>query len=301
MAIKINKGDKNMRLKLLAYPILFALLSASSLFAAEKSATPVAATDKGSDAKRANDLLVKAVNYYKVNKDRALPAFNRQGEFIDGEFYVYVLGTNGFMLASGGSSSELIGRDVSALKDVTGKPFMKELIDTAKSKGSGKVEYRWLNRVDRKIEPKIAYFQRVDDVIISVGYYIPRASSDQAKVLLDQAVAAVKADPNAAFAAFNDLNGKFIQDDLYVFAVDTKTFRMVAHGANPRLVGTDTHDLTDPTGDQIIKKMIKAVNANGTGKLEYKWRNPVKERVETKHTLLHKVDKYLVAVGYYTR
>lgn len=290
-----------MRINFLAYSLIVSLLIASSLFAVEKPGTPAAVTVPGSDAKRANDLLLRAVNYYRANKDRALAVFNRQGEFIDGELYVYVIGLNGMTLASGGSSSEMIGRDVSALKDVTGKAFMKEMIETAKSKGSGMVEYRWLNRVDRKIEPKIAYFQKVDDVIISVGYYIPRASSDQAKNLLAQAVTAVKADPTSALVAFNDLNGKFVQDDLYVFVVDLKTTRMVAHGANPRLVGTDAHDLTDPTGAQIIKKMIKVVSANGKGALEYKWRNPVKERVETKHTLLQKVDKYLVAVGYYTR
>jgi cytochrome c len=208
---------------------------------------------------------------------------------------------NGQMLASGGSSVVLIGRDVSAMKDAAGKPFFREMIDTAQSKGSGTVEYRWLNRVDKKVERKVTYFQKVEDKIIAVGFYIPRASSAQAKALLEQAAAAVKTDPAAAFAAFNDLNGKFVQDDLYVFAFDLKTKKFTAHGATPRMVGTDAWELTDPTGAQIGKKMVAAVKTKGSGKLDYKWRNPVTEKVESKHTMLQKVDKYLIGVGYYTR
>jgi cytochrome c len=286
---------------ILATTTLICLLLVSGLFAAEKIVIPATDAKEDNDAKRAQALLVRAVDYYSQNKDRALAAFSRVSEFTNDDLYVYVIGTNGQMLASGGSSSALIGRDVSAMRDATGKLFFREMIDTAQDKGAGMVEYRWLNRVDRKVERKVTYFKKVDDRIIAVGFYIPRASQEQAKVLLEQAVAAVKTDPRAAFAAFNDLNGKFIQDDLYVFAVDIKDAKFLAHGATPRFVGTDAHDLKDFTGKPIIKEMIAIAKSEGQGTLEYKWRNPVTEKIETKHTLLRKVNNYLVAVGYYTR
>ena len=280
---------------------LMCLLLVSGLFAAEKTVMPAVDAKEDGDAKRAQALLVRAVDYYTQNKDRALAAFSRVGEFTNDDLYVYVIGTNGQMLASGGSSSALIGRDVSAMRDTTGKLFFREMMDTAQDKGAGMVEYRWLNRVDRKVERKVTCFQKVDDRIIAVGFYIPRASQEQAKVLLEEAVAAVRKDPRAAFAAFNDLNGKFIQDDLYVFAVDLKDAKFRAHGATPRYVGTDAHDLKDPAGNPIVKEMVAIVKSKGQGTLEYRWRNPVTEKIETKHTLLRKVNNYLVAVGYYTR
>lgn len=280
---------------------LFLLLFSTALYAAEKSAASANETGVISDAKRAQALLDRAVERYREKKERALAEFSRGGEFISEDLYVYVLGTNGFMLASGGSSSALVGRDVSSMRDASGKAFFREMIDTAQGKGFGQVEYRWLNRVDGKVEKKIAYYQKVDDRIIAVGFYIPRATPEQAKALLEQAVSAVKSDPASAFKSFNDLHGKFVQDDLYVFVVDLQENKFRAHGATPRLVNTDALELKDPTGQPIIKKMIAIAKAKGQGTLEYKWRNPITEKVETKHTLLRKVNNYLVGVGYYTR
>ena len=281
-----------------ALTIVVHLLMAPALFAAEKSATPAKGAEK-SEAARAQALLARAVDYYKGNKDRALPAFMRAGEFINGELYVYVLDMNGQFLASGGSSSALVGRDVSNMRDAAGKPFFREMIDTAKTKGAGTVEYRWLNRADRKIERKLTYYQKVGDRIIAVGFYIPRATPEEAKALLEQAVTAVKANPAAAFAAFNDLNGKFIQDDLYVFAIDVKEAKFRAHGATPRLIGTDALNLKDPTGKPLLKDMISSASSKGS--LEYHWRNPVTEKVEAKKTFMRNVNNLLIGVGYYTR
>ncbi|MDP0965294.1 hypothetical protein Q6264_31030, partial [Klebsiella pneumoniae] len=39
--------------------------------------------------------------------------FSRQGEYVDHDRYVFVVDTQGVLLASGGPSSALIGRDVS--------------------------------------------------------------------------------------------------------------------------------------------------------------------------------------------
>ena len=71
-----------------------------------------AATQKD-DSKAAIALLEKALAYYHDHGDKAFAAFSRQGEFVDKDRYVFVVDTKGVMLASGGPSSALIGRDVS--------------------------------------------------------------------------------------------------------------------------------------------------------------------------------------------
>jgi len=268
----------------------------------EESPPPTtAAREAAGDAQRAQALLTRAVAFYRQQGDGAFAAFNNPTDFVDAELYVYVLGTDGVMLASGGSSAALIGRKVMNMRDAFGTPFFWDILEKAKTSDTGVVEYRWLNRLHHKPERKIAYFQKVGERLLAVGYYIPRASSEQAGAMLERAVAAVSADPDKALAAFNDLNGGFIEDDLYVFVVGLSDGKFRAHGVTSRLIGSDGYALTDPNGQPIIRQMLDALKDKDRGELDYAWRNPVTRKVENKHTQFRKVGDLLVGVGYYTR
>lgn len=287
-------------LRIAALSALVAIFPAAPAWAADLSAKPESPADQAA-AMRAKKLLQRAVGLYKEKGDAALDSFSRAGEFIDGEHYVYVVSTKGTLLASGGPSSSLVGRDIGKLTDTTGKLLFREFMASTEAGGAGQVEYRWQNPASGKVERKIAYLQREGDKIIAVGFYLSRASPEAARKLLDEAAQAVVANPGKAFAIFNDQNGKFVQDDLYVFAVGLDDSRFRAHGAIPNLIGTDSKDLRDPKGKAIIVDMINIVRAKGEGQLEYAWKNPMTHRVETKHTFVRKVGDYLVGVGYYTR
>jgi len=260
-----------------------------------------AAMVDAADAARAQALLERAVAHYKEVEESALAAFGRKGKFVEGELYVYVISTKGVMLASGGPSSALVGRDVTDLQDAAGKPFFREMLDKAKVSGSGAVEYYWLNPIDNKMGRKLAYFQTVDDRIIAVGYYIARATPDQAQAMLARAVQALKDDPAKAFHAFNLSHGPFSEDDLYVFVVDLKDDRFRAHGIYRDLIGSDALALHDPSGRPIIQDMIAAVAKADQAEVDYAWPNPVTGGVENKHTYLRKIGDLLVGVGYYWR
>jgi cytochrome c len=273
---------------------LFAPLFCISVAADDTPPRPAAAEET-----RAMALLEKATAYYRTNGEMALPAFHRVGQFHDGDLYVYVLDTNGVMLTSGGSSSALIGRNVRDLRDPEGKPFFREILDTAATRGSGMIEYRWLNQQHGKVERKIAYFQAVGDRILIVGYYVPHASAEQAKAMLWRAVHEMKEYGPKAFEHFNDLNGGFIQDDLYVFVVGITDHRMYAHGAQPRLIRRDATDLVDLKGKPIIRQMLDIAKSHDEGELTYLWRNPVTGKDEKKRTYFKRVDNYLVAIGAY--
>jgi len=267
----------------------------------QASNPPAASAVAANDAQRAQDLLAKAVTAYRQQGDKAFAAFNAPGEFIDGELYVWVLGTDGVMLSSGGASSALIGRNVSTMLDASGKPFFAEMLEKAKTNKSGVIEYRWLNRQHNKQERKVTHFQKVGERLLAVGYYIPRATPAQATAMLDRAVSAMKADPAKAVASFNELNGGFIEDDLYVFAVGMEDGKFRAHGASPRLVGTNSYKLTDRNGTPIVRLMVDALRNADKGELEYAWNNPVTRQIENKHTMFRKVGETLVGVGYYVR
>jgi len=151
-------------------------LDPAGVFAAEATTSPPALASSPhaatADALRAQALLKKAVAHYAALQDRAFPDFNQGPQYIDRELYVYVVSSvTGVMLASGGPSFALINKNVTDLEDATGKAFFQEMFSKAQAGSSGSVEYLWLNRVDNKEETKVAFFQKVDDRIIAVGYY----------------------------------------------------------------------------------------------------------------------------------
>ncbi|KHK62184.1 calcium channel protein [Pseudomonas fluorescens] len=252
------------------------------------------------DGQAARTLLEKALAYYHDQGDKAFAAFSRQGEFVDKDRYVFVVDTEGVMLASGGPSSALIGRDVSEVLGPDLRKAFKDALKIPEGSGIQQAEYRWHNWADGKVERKHVYFQRVGERILAVGYYLPRASADQARALLDKAAGDLSKNEKATLTAINSLKGGYLQDDLYVFVVDLDTRRYVGHGTNLRLINTDFTKVKDPDGKPVGEPILGMMGKQETGEYEYRWKNPVTGRVENKHAYLKKAGRLLVAVGYYS-
>lgn len=127
-----------------------------------------------------------------------------------------------------------------------------------------------------------------------------RTGAEQARALLDKAVVMLTRDgSHKAFAAFNDRNGGFVVDELYVFAFDMKG-KYMASGANPKLTGTDALDLKDAEGKAVVREMIDIAGRQDQGEVDYVWLNRADNRVERKHSLIRRVNGYILGVGYYT-
>ena len=186
-------------------------------------------------------------------------------------------------------------------RDDEGKTFFREMIDIAKRDGEGAIEYHWFNPADSRGEPKLTFFRKVGEVIVAVGYYPPRATATQARALLDKAVSALDEDRKGSLRRFQDLNGDFIRNDLYVFVVEVDSGRFLAHGATPSLVGTKGFEVKDPRGRLIVREMVDIGLREGKGELDYLWRNPMTLKFESKHTFFRIVDGLLVGVGSYNR
>lgn len=252
------------------------------------------------DGQAARALLERALAYYDDYGDYAFAAFSRQGEFVDKDRYVFVVDTQGVMLASGGPSSALIGRDVSEVLGPDLRKAFKDALKTPEASGIQQAEYRWQNWADGKVERKRVYFQRVGERILAVGYYLPRASAEQARALLDKASADLLKSEKATLTAINSLKGGYLQDDLYVFVVDLDTRRYVGHGTNLRLINTDFAKVKDPGGKPVGEPILAMMGKQDAGEYEYRWKNPVTGKVENKHAYLKKAGHLLVAVGYYS-
>ena len=253
----------------------------------------------GADTERANALLVKAVAEYKSKGDASLAEFSRQGAYVDGDLYIFVVDISGVMLASGGSSATLVGKPVFSVLDDDLKAMFQQAISQPDDGIVRSAEYRWWNWQHAKVERKRVFYQRVNDRIISVGYYMPRSGPEQAQQLLREISGQIASDANTTFEHINQHDKQFTQEDLYAFVVDLKTQRFVAHGFSSRLIGTDFKSLRSVDGKPIGEDILKQMSTHEKGEIAYLWRNPITGQNEYKRTFLQRVSGYVVAVGCY--
>jgi signal transduction histidine kinase len=110
----------------------------------------------------------------KEGKEKAFAEFNNPaGRFTYRDLYVTVYDLKGACLAHG-QKRERIGKNLLEEKDADGKQFVKERVKIAKEQGKGWQEYKFANPVTKKTEQKVAYFERVDDLIVLCGAYKSR-------------------------------------------------------------------------------------------------------------------------------
>ncbi|MDD2900041.1 MAG: cache domain-containing protein [Desulfuromonadaceae bacterium] len=134
---------------------------------ATRAAVPV--SQKQQEAARA--MVKSAVAYLKANgKAKTLTEISdTKGQFVKGEQYLFVIDLQGRMLAHGVNPT-LVGKGYYDFKDPDGKYFFRDFISVAR-KGSGWVDYKWINPVTMKTEPKTSYVELVGDIIIGCGIY----------------------------------------------------------------------------------------------------------------------------------
>jgi cytochrome c len=120
----------------------------------------------------AKEWVQQAIAFYRASGKRiAFAAFtDPAGMFVKDDMYIYVLNAKGTMLAHG-VNEKFVGEEFIDLKDTDGKAFIREIVETANAKGNGWVEYKWYNPMTKEWALKIAYFEKVDDIIICSAVY----------------------------------------------------------------------------------------------------------------------------------
>lgn len=123
----------------------------------------------------------------------------------------------------------------------------------------------------------------------------------------DEAVAMVKrvqvmfkaAGAEATFKAVSDKSvAEFHDRDLYPFIYDYAGVN-VAHGARPALIGKNLITLKDQEGKFLVRDMLEIAKTQGKGWYDYKWPNPLNNKIEDKSSYVEKMGDYWVGVGVY--
>jgi cytochrome c len=118
------------------------------------------------------DLVQNAIAFCEeAGKDAALAEIaNKNGRFVRNEYYTYALDLSGTILAHP-VDTELTGRNLIELEDSNEKPFVQRIIDTAKTKGYGFIDYIWHIPSSKDELRKTVFLERVDELVLCCGFY----------------------------------------------------------------------------------------------------------------------------------
>jgi cytochrome c len=165
----MENGGRGMRKRISAFLSIVLFISiACGAFAEDEVAR---------DKKKAQDLIQKAIEHIKkAGKELAFKDFTaKDGGFVDGSFYIFVVDFKGMTLAHGGNPA-LVGQSMYELKDADGKLFIQDFIKVAREKGSAWVDYKWSNPTTKKVEPKSTFVKRMEgtDFFLGCGIYLKK-------------------------------------------------------------------------------------------------------------------------------
>lgn len=92
-------------------------------------------------------------------------------DFVQGSLYMYMRDIKSGILLAHPINPAIVGKDLVDVPDANGKRYRRDILDLAQKKGKGWVDYQYKNPVSGKVEPKITYLLRVDDVVLEAGVY----------------------------------------------------------------------------------------------------------------------------------
>lgn len=122
-----------------------------------------------------------------------------------------------------------------------------------------------------------------------------RATPDEAKAMVEKAVAHIKSvGAEKAYADFN-AGGKWVDRDLYIFVYDFKGINL-AWGGKPTMVGKDLSGIKDADGKPLFKDLMAAA-VKGGGWHNYLWSDPLTKKALPKSSYVMRVPGAEAFVG----
>ena len=118
---------------------------------------------------------------------------------------------------------------------------------------------------------------------------------EQAKAMLERAVAVLKVDKGRALDLFTSGDGGFIDRDLYVFCGGPDGM-LTAH---PYVMGLTLRQFKDKTDKAAGEEIYAAAEEGKFAEVSYKWVRPGEDVHVDKVSFVTKVDDQVCGVGYY--
>ena len=128
---------------------------------------------------------------------------------------------------------------------------------------------------------------------IRAGQY---GNREEAKAMLERAVAAVKEDKGKALDMFSKGEGGFKDRDLYVSCANASDGLVTAH---PYLKGEHLQDIKGKKGYPLGQEMMQNATEGKIKQVTYRWPRPGTDKPLEKTTFYTKVGDQICSVGYY--
>ena len=122
-------------------------------------------------------------------------------------------------------------------------------------------------------------------------------TAEEAKAMLERAVAAVKEDKAKALDMFNKAEGAFTDRDLYVFCANASDGIITAHPYGEK--GKRLRDIVGMYGGQLGEAMMQNATEGTIKETTYWWPRPGTDKPLEKTALYTKVGDQICSVGYY--
>jgi cytochrome c len=125
------------------------------------------------------------------------------------------------------------------------------------------------------------------------------ATAKDAEAMVGRGVAYIKANGREkGYAEIINKKGQFTAHDLYltVYGLDGK---VLAHGANEKMVGKILIDLKDIDGKEFVRERMELARSKAKFWQDYKFTNPVSRKVEPKAMYCERLEDLIVCGGIY--
>ena len=135
--------------------------------------------------------------------------------------------------------------------------------------------------------------------VASLAAHANDATPAEATAMVKKGVTYIKTNgKDKGYAEVSNKAGSFIDRDLYlvVYGLDG-TVR--AHGANEKMIGKNLIELKDIDGKAFVKERVDLAQAKGTFWQDYKFTNPVTNKIEPKSMYCEKLEDAVVCGGVY--
>ncbi len=239
----------------------------------------------------------EAIDRYDAEGREASIAYQQSEESIDGQWYVFLLDENGYVLANP-ARPDFVGTTPAVRSDITGKPYGLEVV--AADENGRWVDYVFVNPSTGEPERKHTWVIKHDGLSFASGWYEPISREDDpatfTQAFVAQALSRYDAEGlDASVAYYNSSEG--IEGPWYVFIFDEEDL-LLTH-PDPNLRGDDLKGSlgTDITGRVYGAEML-AADENGRW-VSYVFRNPETGQPGVKHSWVVRHDGLLIGSGWY--
>jgi signal transduction histidine kinase len=209
-----------------------------------------------------------AHEYAQVHgREAALQEFNNQnGQFIDGELYIFAYDSEGTTLALP-FQPEVIGTDRWNTTDINGTAYIRDIVTNAQS-GGGFTRYLYADPADNfTVKQKLSYVMMVDqNWVIGAGIYFPSmqqkmTTSDLAAFVQNASAFVDAVGEEAAFDEFSKKDGQFSNDVAYIYAYDHNGTLLADPYSSD--VGKNFMNWTDVRGLPVARIVADTVSSGG--------------------------------------